>query len=240
MIRSGLFVSLLASAIAQQGIHVVSAAMVIYYTYALVTASTFEKIHHSIACVLAMTTIVDPDALPLVIANEAAFTLFAFKNRWIKTVAWAGLWTSIVAAHVLYFYGAVHPIAGVYLVVHAYFFVRQARWDARQLNGHKIDPDLKLMFASFSGILKFASLVKLGTMADIRPFLVGAAVNISTTGMTSACLLVHAIASGQKSASFILTGAIAMTLVQWIEPFYDFNEIASYAVDALFFLSMWY
>ena len=96
------------------------------------------------------------------------------------------------------------------------------------------------MFASFSGILKFASLVKLGTMADIRPFLVGAAVNISTTGMTSACLLVHAIASGQKSASFILTGAVAMTLVQWIEPFYDFNEIASYAVDALFFLSMWY
>ena len=199
-----------------------------------------RKVHRSLSCALAVTEMTNGGVMSLLFFVEVIFNFrFYFSN---SKVLWnIFLWISISAT-----YSVGTESASLYLALTAYYLVNQLRLEARSIASLQIDPIFKSLVYTFSEIIKFASLFKHALISyytnDFAPFLFCAGINVLTTNLnatTSFSLVAHAIAANLPWF-VIAEWATAMLLAHWIAPLYEFNIVAVYWVDALFFLRIWY
>ena len=124
--------------------------------------------------------------------------------------------------------------------------MKQLRLETSSLANQKIDPVFKKLVFTFSEIVKFASLARHALIAnatkDATAFAFCVCMNLVSMNLeasTSLSLITHAIAA--EIPSFVIAEwATVMFLAHYIKPLYEFNIVAVYGVDALFFLRIWY
>ena len=216
----------------------ICAALLTYQTAMIFYSNPMGKIHRSLSCALAVTEMTNGGVITLLFLVEVIFNF----RLYFSNVLWvAFLWISISATYLV---GT--ESASLYLALTAYLLVNQLRLEAGSLASLQIDPIFKSLIYTFSEIIKFASVFKHALIAyymnNLPPFVLCAGVNVLTTNMnasTSLSLIAHAIAANLPGF-VIAEWATAMLLAHWIEPLYEFNVVAVYSVDALFFLRIWY
>lgn len=210
-----------------------------YHTAMMFYSDQIGKIHRTISCALAVTEMTKGGVIVLLFFVEILFNLRPYNKNiyWIIFV-----WISISATFTV----SGEP-AAFYLALNAYYLATQFRLEARPFAGLRIDPIFQCAIQTFSEIIKFVSLSKVAVVAyhknEFAEFLLCTGVNIISTNLdasTSMSLVAHAIAVNMVPFFVILQWWGVMALAHLVCPLYDFNVVAVYAVDALFFLRIWY
>jgi len=211
---------------------------IVYQMMMIPHSSPIGKIRRTMSSTLALTQLVDGGVLPYLVLNEALFVRRPIKLK----IAWGVcLWVTLIGT-----YTRCSVVALPYLALNAYYLVNQFRMEAAALAVIEIDPIFYHLIRAFSEIIKFGSLAKhfelVSSTKDVLPFLGCTAMNIISSGLdasTSISLLTHAIVANVPFVVIVKWGFI-MLLAHWYKPFYEFNVVAVYMVDALFFIRVWY
>jgi hypothetical protein len=211
--------------------------LLIYYTLELMKeASVMDKIHYSMTCAITVTQLTQGKMEALLVMVEIVFLLKTIlKSVQLKKLA---IWTCIV-----FTYSVCNKYASVYLVVNAYYLMRQIKSEAHSLSSQQMTPSFYSMIRIFSEIIKFASFVHFAVKSTTAtPLFLCFLANLVTSGRegtTSSCLLVHAAVSRVPSVVLIKWWSF-MLLNRNLKPLYEFTMVSEYAIDALFYLRLWH
>jgi hypothetical protein len=211
--------------------------LLIHYTLELFQgASVMDKIHYSMSCAIAVTHLTQGKMEALLMMVELVFMLKTILTSVrLKKMA---IWTCIV-----FTYSVCNKYASVYLVVNAYFLMRQIKDDARSLSSQRMTTWFYSMIRIFSEIIKFTSFVHFAVKSTTAtPLFLCFLANLVTSGRegtTSTCLLVHAAVSKVPPIVLIKWWSFVV-LNRTIKPLYGFSMVSEYAIDALFYLRLWH